>query len=183
MIEQILEWDKNAFLWLNSYHNFWLDKTMLFFSASKVWIPLYVLIIFLFFKNFNWQNAIKFILIIIASVALSDFIASGIFKPYFQRLRPCHEILSEMILVGKCGGQFGFASSHAANSFALFMSIFLIFRRQNLWIFLLLFWAIIVSYSRIYLGVHYPIDILVGGCIGIVISLSIYKLFKLKTSL
>jgi undecaprenyl-diphosphatase len=182
LIEHILEWDKNLFLWLNSYHNFWLDEIMLFFSASKVWIPLYIFIVFLIFKNYNRKLGWRFVFFVIASVALSDFVASGILKPYFQRLRPCHEILSEMVLVGKCGGNYSFASSHAANSFALFFSVFLIFKKQNLWLFLLLIWAIIVSYSRIYLGVHYPIDILTGGGIGVVISFSIFQFFKPKTS-
>lgn len=156
---------------------------MLFFSNSKVWIPLYLLLIILIFRK-NKNNkplAFKYIFIILLALGFSDYIASGIFKPYFQRLRPCQDILNQMILVGKCGGKFGFASSHAANSFALFFMIFKIFGRANYLSILMLIWAIIVSYSRIYLGVHYPGDVLVGSLLGILISYSIFELFKPKT--
>lgn len=149
---------------------------MLFFSKSKVWIPLYAIIIFYLFRTFGLKGGISFIGLIVLAVGMSDFITSGIMKPYFQRLRPCHDILSEMTLVGNCGGKYGFASSHAANSFALFFSIYRIFGKKHFWTYLILAWAIIVSYSRIYLGVHFPLDVFFGGIIGISLSTFIFKL-------
>ena len=176
MIETILEFDKQLFLFLNGFHRPWLDTLMLFFSKSKVWIPLYLIIVIYLFRNFGLKDGVRFIALIILAVCMSDFITSGIMKPYFQRLRPCHDFLSEMTLVGNCGGKYGFASSHAANSFALFFSIYRIFGKKHFWTYILLCWAIIVSYSRIYLGVHFPLDVLFGGLVGILISTFIFKI-------
>ncbi len=178
MIEQILEFDKELFLYLNGFHKPWLDAVMLFFSKSKVWIPLYLIIAFYLFKNFGSKDSLRYIVLILLVVGLSDFIASGIMKPYFQRLRPCHDFLNEMVLVGKCGGKYGFVSSHAANSFALFFSVYKIFGKNHFWTYFLFVWAIIVSYSRIYLGVHFPIDVFLGGLIGILVSTLIFEINK-----
>jgi undecaprenyl-diphosphatase len=178
LIETILEFDKQLFLYLNGFHTSWLDAAMLFFSKSKVWIPLYLIIVFYLFKNYGSKDGLKYVLLILLAVGLSDFIASGIMKPYFQRLRPCHDFLNEMILVGNCGGKYGFVSSHAANSFALFFSIYKIFGKKHFWTYFLLGWAIIVSYSRIYLGVHFPMDVFLGGLIGILVSTFIFGINK-----
>ncbi len=178
MIETILDFDKQLFLFLNGFHTPWLDAVMLFFSKSKVWIPLYAIIVFYLFRNFGLKDGIRFVVLILLAVGMSDFVTSGVMKPYFQRLRPCHDFLNEMMLVGNCGGKYGFASSHAANSFALFYSIFKIFGKKHFWTYFLLGWAIIVSYSRIYLGVHFPMDVFFGGTIGILISTFIFELNK-----
>ncbi|MDP1816679.1 MAG: phosphatase PAP2 family protein [Leadbetterella sp.] len=178
MIETILEFDKQLFLYLNGFHTTWLDAIMLFFSKSKVWIPLYLILVVYLFKNYGSKDGLRYVIFILLAVGLSDFMASGIMKPYFQRLRPCHDFLNEMILVGNCGGKYGFVSSHAANSFALFFSIYKIFGQRNFWTYFLLSWAIIVSYSRIYLGVHFPIDVFLGSFIGILISTLIFEINK-----
>ena len=104
-------------------------------------------------------------------------------KPFFHRFRPCHDpaIQNLVHVVGDCGGQFGFASSHASNSFALVMAIYLLAKLNNWSLKLpafLLFWAIIVSYSRIYVGVHFPTDIVVGAIVGIMITLFTYIFLK-----
>ncbi len=151
---------------------------MLFFSKSKVWIPLYLIIVLYLFKNYEARVALRYVILILITVGLSDFITSGIMKPYFQRLRPCHDFINEMVLVGNCGGKYGFVSSHAANSFALFISIYKIFGKKYFWTYFLLGWAIIVSYSRIYLGVHFPIDVFFGGLIGILVTTLIFKINK-----
>ena len=178
MLESILEFDKQLFLYLNGFHKPWLDEVMLFFSKSKVWIPLYVLIVFYLLRNFGLKGGLRYVLLISLAVGLTDFVTSGIMKPYFQRLRPCHDFLSEMTLVGNCGGKYGFVSSHAANSFALFFSIYKLLGNKHFWTYLLFGWAIIVSYSRIYLGVHFPIDVFLGGLIGILISTFIFEINK-----
>lgn len=178
MIEIILDFDKQLFLFLNGFHTPWLDAVMLFFSKSKVWIPLYAIIIFYLFRNYGLKGGVRFVALIVLAVGMSDFVTSGIMKPFFQRLRPCHDFLNEMTLVGNCGGKYGFASSHAANSFALFYCIFKIFSKKHFWTVCILGWAIIVSYSRIYLGVHFPLDVFFGGLIGILSSTFIFKLNK-----
>jgi undecaprenyl-diphosphatase len=104
-------------------------------------------------------------------------------KPFFQRLRPCHDPVIQHIVhvVGDCGGQFGFASSHAANCFALAMAFYLLFSTKKLSFFLFL-WAIIVSYSRIYVGVHFPSDLIVGALVGVMITILLWILINLITS-
>ncbi len=153
---------------------------MLWISHSRTWLPLYVFIIYLLFKKFAFKEGIIYVLLIIVAVGCSDFITSGLMKPFFGRLRPCHnpDILPRMHLVGNCGGQYGFVSSHAANSFALFLIISQIGIYKKYLKPALLFWAIIVSYSRIYLGVHFPMDVFVGASIGICISFLIFEFYK-----
>lgn len=148
-------------------------------SGKYEWIPLYVLIIFFIFKKFKLKGIIPFLLIII-SIALADLISVHCFKEVFQRLRPCHnpEIENFVHLVNnKCGGRYGFVSSHAANTFALAGFAFKIFKNKYFTI-SIIFWAAIVSYSRIYLGVHYPADIIGGAILGLLIGLLMFFFFE-----
>ena len=182
MIERIKFAEYEWFLWLNSFHSPLWDTIMFWVTYRFTWIPLYVYIIYYIFKKlkqYAWQN-LAFVLL---SAGLADRLTSGVMKPYFQRLRPCHDpIIQHLVhVVGDCGGQFGFVSSHAANSFALLMSFFLLTKKagvsiKNLLTFLC-FWAIIVSYSRIYVGVHFPTDVLVGGLVGVLIPSILFPFF------
>ena len=168
-MEKIKQLDQALFLELNSRHSPFWDTVMVLVSNKFVWIPFYLLIIALLLYFYRRRGALM-ILALGASVGLADFIASGIFKPFFERLRPCHEevIGATVYVIDGCGGRFGFVSSHAANSFAIaaFLCFLLPVRHWPLKI-LLLVWAAIISYSRIYLGVHYPGDITVGAAIGL----------------
>ena len=171
MIEQILTYDKEILLLINGAHNQVFDMIMLFISSKLGWLPLYIFLLYVIINDYGRKT--WFIIIMIAvTVLLSDQISVQLFKNVFQRLRPCHEeSLSGILhLVKSCGGKYGFASGHAANSFGLATSLFFIFRinsRYLGWIFL---WAFVVSYSRIYVGVHYPLDIITGGMIGITLG-------------
>lgn len=160
--------DTQAFLWLNSLHNATFDPIMAFFSGKYQWFPMYAFIIGSIIWKFRKQS-IGMLLTIIMSVAISDRICSGILKPLVERLRPCHEPAIQQLVhvVGNCGGQFGFCSSHAANSFTLATILLLLFGKQLPQIKYFYFWAILVSYSRIYVGVHYPLDVLSGAGIGV----------------
>ncbi len=177
MIETVKYAEFEWFLWLNSFHTPTLDVIMFWVTYRFTWIPLYLFLIYYLFIKFRasfWQN----LLLIVLSVGLSDKFTSGFMKPYFHRFRPCHDPFIQNIVhvVGDCGGEFGFASSHAANCFALATAFFLI-NDNRILNFFLLFWAIIVSYSRIYVGVHFPTDLLTGASVGVFIS---YFLFILK---
>jgi undecaprenyl-diphosphatase len=177
-METLLELDKQIFLWLNSHHSPFWDSFFLIYTNSKSWIPVVLLMVFLLFKNFTTRQAIIYFVLIAAAVGLCDYIASGIFKPNFERLRPCHDFLEEMTLVGNCGGMYGFASSHAANSFGIF-SGFSSALRGNKYIFWgLLIWAILMGYSRIYLGVHHPGDVVMGAIIGVSVPSFFFYLYN-----
>lgn len=190
MIETIRYAEYEWFLWLNSFHSPFWDTMMFWVTYRFTWIPLYLYIIYFLFKNIRF-DFVRSLLFVLISVGLADRITSGLMKPYFQRFRPCHDPIIQHIvhLVGNCGGQYGFVSSHASNSFALVAALSILFKTHKIETKMLLFlsiWAIIVSYSRIYVGVHFPTDILVGGLIGFLIPFAIYPiitLFKLKKSI
>jgi undecaprenyl-diphosphatase len=177
MIEQFNNWDQQLFLWLNGFHADWLDPIMLFITAKNTWIPLYFLIVVIFIRKLGWRS-IYLLGACGLLILLADQSASGLFKPFFERLRPCHNVQIQDLVhtIKHCGGQYGFASSHASNTFALATFLFLLFR--NKWSKLMLVWAAVVSYSRIYAGVHYPADILVGAILGALSAFIVYFLYR-----
>lgn len=175
MIETIRYSEYEWFLWLNSFHSPFWDTAMYWITHRFTWIPLYIFLVYYIFK-ITRQNAWYKLFFILVSVGLSDRITSGFMKPYFMRFRPCHDPAIENLVhvVGGCGGQYGFASSHASNSFALALAFTLINKKDVRWKYFLFLWAILVSYSRIYVGVHYPTDLLAGAIVGLLVTLSIY---------
>ena len=166
MIDYLIQLDTNLFLALNGAHSPFWDSIMYFSSCTLSWLLLYLVIIFFISLEHTWKT-LWWLLAIAFVVLLADQISVQAFKNVFQRLRPCHnQDLSEFIhLVGRCGGKYGFISSHAANTFGV--AVFLSFLFSRKWITAgLLVWAAFVSYSRIYLGVHYPGDVLAGAIVG-----------------
>ena len=154
-----------------------LDPVMLLISNKLIWIPLYIFILYLITKKYK-SNMLWILLSLVVLIFSADSGSVQLFKNIFERLRPCHQ-LEEIRLVGNCGGLYSFISSHAANSFAIAFYISILFR--NIKGFILLFsWATIIGYSRIYLGVHFPFDIVGGMLWGLFVSLLVYILFKNK---
>jgi undecaprenyl-diphosphatase len=144
-------------------------------TRKETWIPFFVIIIYFIIKNYRVKAFL--ILFFMALVILFSDQFSVLLKENIQRLRPVHQPEIEHLVhnVLRKGGLYGFVSSHAANSFAIFAFTTRIFRNKTYW-FLLLFWAVIFSYSRIYSGVHYPLDILGGAVLGWGIGAILYKL-------
>jgi len=178
MVEYLVKTDKEWLLWLNDHHTPFFDRLMVTISGRAEWIPLYVALLALIIWRFRKQSA-WIILIMVIMILLSDQ-AANLLKNGLQRPRPCRdpEIGHLVHLVnGYCGGAYGFVSGHAANSFALATFVTLLFR--NIWLsVVMLTWAVMVSYSRIYLGVHYPGDILGGALLGIMAAWMIYYVWR-----
>lgn len=155
---------------------------MWYVSTTSLWIPLYVFFLFYAFRKGNWQYAVYILLGVIACVALADLLSVHAFKNVFQRYRPTHnqEIGDLVKTVIKPngeeyrGGQFGFVSSHAANVSAIATFVILSFKQFSKAWWLLILWACLIMYSRIYLGVHYPGDLFFGSLLGITIACTIY---------
>ncbi len=178
MLEFLDHIDRNLFLFLNGLNSPFWDQVMWWISDRLIWLPLYLIITGWLIYRFKWKVVIILVMVALL-ITLSDQGSVHLFKEVFKRLRPCHEpeISGLVHLVkGHCGGKYGFISSHAANTFAIATFTLLIIRNKYYSIFII-FWATLVSYSRIYLGIHYPGDVLVGALYGFLIGVLIYRLF------
>ena len=169
--------DHELFLFLNGLHVGWLDPVMTFISSEMGWIPFYVILLYLVFKKLGWKGLLFVVIGVVVLITCSDQLSSHVFKPVFHRFRPCHDpLIQDLVHLpnGHCGGQYGFISSHACNTFALASFITLIMKRFYKKIGLLMFiWAALVSYSRIYMGVHFPGDVLCGAVVGMILGFGI----------
>jgi undecaprenyl-diphosphatase len=179
LIDYLDKLDRDILLFINSKNSPFWDDFMIKVSDKFFWIFFYVLIIAFLVWKFKKQ-ALIIIPCIVISVVISDIFASWIMKPLVGRLRPCwnEEIKGMLNLIDGCGGSFGFISSHAANHFAMSMFLVLILHKQIKWVYLLFIWAAMVSYSRIYLGAHYPGDVIGGAIAGTIIAWIIYLLYS-----
>lgn len=180
-IQQLAQWDTQIFLFFNGFHNGFWDYFMLLYSDRFVWIPFYASFLFVMIKNFPWRVVVSTLIVIALIITFCDQTASGLLKPLVGRLRPSNvdNPISPLVHIvqGYRGGAHGFPSSHAANSWSMaFFAMYLV-RRNKLTLFLSL-WALITCYSRMYLGVHYFGDVLVGTIIGFAYATICYYLFR-----
>jgi len=176
LLEHIENIDREITIIINNLSHDYLDYIMIFLSNKYVWIPLYIYLIFLLWK-YDKKNFTINIVICSGSVIVADFITSSIMKPYFERLRPCQDnsMLDLINIVSGCGKKFSFASSHASTTFSLATIFFYITRGD---IKLLFLWSLLIGYSRIYLGVHYFLDVIIGFLVGFLTSMIIYRISK-----
>lgn len=189
MIDWLEAIDRNIVLTINSWNSPLMDDIMWTFSASITWIPLYLFLIYLGFKKLGWKKTLLFIGSVILAVGCTDFICSGIIKETVQRYRPSHNLLLTNSLHffqfedGSFykGGQYGFVSSHAGNFFTIAWTAGWILQAHYKRLLpTLLILATIISYSRIYLGVHYLSDIIGGFLVGTTVAILVYRYFYLK---
>lgn len=178
MLEKILQWDRETFVYLNSlgieqYDVFWYTITNI-----STWVPLYILFGFLLFELYPKKKAlamtISVLFLVFFIITLTDLT-----KEVVARLRPNNEAdINTLIRILKSPTNFSFFSGHAASSFSITTLMFLFLRRKSKWTILFYIWPIIFCTSRIYVGVHYPVDIIVGALVGIASSLIVYMIYK-----
>lgn len=175
LIEILKHLDTNLFLAINGLYAPFFDGFMYMVSEKFMWVPLYASVLYVLIKHWK-KEAIWLILALVLCIVISDQVSSHILKNLVQRLRPSHaDNLKGMVhlVKGYSGGLYGFASSHAANSFSFALLSSLIFKRK-IYTYSIFVWVLITVYSRIYLGVHYPFDIVGGVVVGSIAALGCY---------
>lgn len=169
MNEFVLSLDTRIFLWLNSFHSSYWDSVMQMISGKWSWTPVYCSLLYSIWRSYGWKTMLIMLIMCVAAVTAADMITASVIRPAFERLRPANpeNPISDLVHIVNDyrGGRYGFPSCHAANTFAVASLMSLLFWRRSFTISILI-WALLNCYSRIYLGVHYPGDLLVGAVIG-----------------
>ena len=181
MLEHELLFERDLFLLLNGCHSVFWDNVMYIYSRTFTWVPFYVCFFFVFLYRKNWKEFVLVVVSVVLLILFCDQLSSGIAKPFFQRLRPTyHPDFKDVVktVFDYRGGRYGFFSGHAANSFGFATLMSLMFRNKIFTATMFVF-AAITAYSRIYLGVHFISDIVVGMLVGIFFGWLVYELFVL----
>lgn len=175
-MEWLIQFDKDLLVFINSFHSPFWDTVMWLISGKLTWAPLYLgILIYMFYAN-GWKKGLVFIGAVAVLITLVDQSSVIFFKNMFCRYRPTHNLEVGPLLhivKGYKGGMYGFVSSHAANSFAIAVFTSLVFKNKH-YTWAMLVWAAVVSYSRMYLGVHYPADIVGGAMLGTTLAFAVW---------
>lgn len=183
-MDYLINIDSDLFLWLNGAHNAFFDTFMMLFTGRFIWVPMYLALTYVLFRNMTPKQALMCLVAIALVIVIADQMSSSLIRHSVGRLRPANleNPISNMVHIvdGYRGGRYGFPSSHAANSFGLAFFLLFLLRRSPIPTFIIL-WAIVNCYSRIYLGVHYPGDILCGTLVGLVAATVVWFIYKKLT--
>ena len=180
-MDYLINIDSDLLLWLNGAHNAFFDAFMMLFTNKFIWVPMYLALAYLLFRNMSLKQVVMCLVAIALLIVITDQMSSSLIRYAVGRLRPANleNPISDMVHIvdGYRGGRYGFPSSHAANSFGLAFFLLYLFRRSPIPVFIMV-WAIFNSYTRIYLGVHYPGDLFVGMIVGFVGATMCYYVFR-----
>ncbi len=177
MLDKILDFDTQIFIYLNGLGSQTYDVLWLFITKQFNWIPFFVVLLYLIYKKVGVKQSLYLLLFIAVLVTFTDQI-TNIFKNGFQRLRPCNTPeINGIIRIVKSSDTFSFFSGHAANSMAVATFLYFVMKRHYKYFVLLFLWPLIFAYSRIYLGLHYPLDIMCGYLCGLILGFVMYKVY------
>ena len=178
MVEWLLRADRDLFVFLNNLGSDQWDGFWLLITRQWTWIPFFAIILYLLVKHLGWKHVLLLAIMITVLLTITDQ-STNVVKKYFQRLRPVNEPeLAELIRAVQRRNSFSFFSGHASNSMAAAMFLFLVLKRYMNYMGFLFLWPLIFAYSRIYLGLHYPLDILCGFIWGIAMALLVHQLYR-----
>lgn len=179
MLEKILSLDTELFIYLNSLGSERFDGFWLLITKQSNWIPLFALLLYLIFKKLGTKQTLYLLLFVAILLVFTDQI-TNLFKNGFQRLRPCsNPEINTKIRIIKSSDTFSFFSGHAANTMAVATFLYLVLKRRLKYLGFLFLWPLIFAYSRIYLGLHYPLDIIFGYLCGLILGFLIFKLYRI----
>ena len=181
LLSMLKAMDTMVFLTVNSHHNAYFDSVMWLVSGKLIWVPMYVSLFFVLLKNYSYKVVFAILLAIGVVILFTDSFTAQVIRPWVCRLRPSNldNPMSSMVHVvdGYRGGAYGFPSNHASNTWGLAFFITFLFRRYKLTFFFFL-WALLVCYSRMYLGVHYFGDLLIGGLLALAGASIVFYVFR-----
>ena len=173
--------DSQLLLAINGLHNPYFDTFMYAYSGKWIWIPTYCALTYIIFRNLHWRTALYCLAAIALTITFADQIGASVIRPWVERLRPANleNPLSEYVHIvnGYRGGSYGFPSCHAANTFGLTFYLMFLIHLRGFTLFMCA-WALLTCYSRSYLGVHYPGDLLAGALLGLCGAALMYGLFR-----
>lgn len=180
MIRAIIAADEQLFLWLNNLGTETFDAFWMWMSNEFFWIPLYLMLTILLFHLHPWKKVVIFLILLGLTLYLSETLSFFV-KETTERLRPCRnaDLVGKFRLVlGECRGVYGFFSAHATNHFVLAMALSYAFQAYRYTTYVFFLWAAFVAYSRIYLGAHFPLDVIVGSAVGITFGAILIKILQ-----
>lgn len=178
MLDKILAIDKELLIFLNGLGSPTFDPFWMFITKQSNWTPFFLVLLYLIYKKIGVKQTLYVLLFVIVLITISDQFTNFV-KEIFQRLRPCSDPnTSKLIRVVKSSETFSFFSGHASNSMAVATFLYFILKHKFKYFVLLFLWPLIFAFSRIYLGLHYPTDIICGYINGFILGFSFYKLYR-----